>query len=145
MYHRLASEGPVQVKCKTVLFVQLEDLHFHVYYGVVGNLAVRLLVRSSFIAGFVTEMRQMEHCIILIWLLSVETVSVFTSAPGTLALLQADLDVEKYTEKVETITQDTSVLSRKVRGDSGNSRNVCISNDRPQRTYVQGDASELIT
>lgn len=62
-----ASDTPVQVIGKVILFDQLADLHIHVHFGVVNSLAVPLLFGASFIDRFVKRIFSMERFIVPIW------------------------------------------------------------------------------
>lgn len=95
---RSTSESPDQVIDKILFFVQLGDLHVRVYFGVVGNLTLPLLVGASSIARFVKAIFLIECRIFPILSRPVASISKCTPVWDPPAAIQADSDVEISTE-----------------------------------------------
>lgn len=61
---KLSWINPVHIIGQVMLFVQLGDLHVHVQFGVVDNLAVLVLIGTSIIVTFVKGIFPMEPLIV---------------------------------------------------------------------------------
>lgn len=82
-----ASDSPVRVIDKIVLFVQGSDLHMRVHFGFVDNLAESLLVKTSIIDKFVKGIFLLERCIISVHSHPVASFSEHTPPTGSLAVI----------------------------------------------------------
>lgn len=88
------SNSPVNVIRKGLLFVEQGDLHVHVHFAVVENLAVPLLTRTVFINRFAKGILPMERQIVPITSCQVGIISGFTPLSDLLAVLKSYSDAE---------------------------------------------------
>lgn len=93
-----ASECLFQVLGRIMLKFQLGDLPVRVHFGFGDNLALLLLVETSFTVRFVKRILQMECCIVYIRFCLVPAISEYKLQYDPLTALKNDLDTEISTE-----------------------------------------------
>lgn len=89
-----ASDSPVHVKVKIMLFVQLGNLHEQVSFGVVENFTVQLIVWISITDRFVKGTLLMDRCIAPMQSRSVAITSKYMQLLDSLAALKTHSDIE---------------------------------------------------
>lgn len=89
-YLNSASDSPVHVIIKTMLFDQLHNLHLRVYVNVMDQLAVPLHIGKLFIDRFIKGLFRMDRQIFLIQFCPATTISEYTPASDPLAVLQTN-------------------------------------------------------
>lgn len=87
-----ASDRPFQVICKITLFAQLGELPVRVCFDVVVNLALLLLVETTFIDRFVEGSFPMKRFKDSIWSRAVRTISEYNPPSDLQVVLHTNLD-----------------------------------------------------